>query len=274
MPELPEVETVRRQLEAAVVGRTIKGVKVRFAGRLNLKPAALAKAVVGAKVAAVARRAKLLLIGLDNGWTMAVHLKMTGHFALQPTGQPWGKHAHVIFKLDQGEDLVFEDLRKFGFIRLYRTEEIPEVVAGHKYGPEPLERSFSDKVFAACLARRGGKQVKGALLDQTCIAGVGNIYADESLWQAKIRPDRRVSTLKPAEIKALRQAIIKSLRSGVRHNGTTADDFFDIYGQPGQNQTKLKAYGRGGEPCPRCRQPLQKFKLVGRGTHWCPKCQK
>lgn len=274
MPELPEVETVRRQLESAVVGREIRGLRVRFAGRLNRKPAALAKAVVGAKVADVRRRAKLLLIELDNGFTLAVHLKMTGRFLLQPTGRPLGKHAHVVFRLDRKQELVFEDLRKFGFLRLYSTAKVPEMLAAAKYGPEPLEDSFSARQLAACLASRPNSRVKAALLDQTCIAGIGNIYADESLWRAKIRPERRVASLKPAEISALRRAIRQSLRLAVKHRGTSSEDFLDLYGQPGDNVHRLKAYGRADRPCPRCGQPLVKSKVAGRGTHWCRTCQK
>jgi formamidopyrimidine-DNA glycosylase len=274
MPELPEVETVRRQLESAVVGRSIRGLRVRFAGRLNRKPTALAKATVGVRVTAVRRRAKLLLIELSNGFTLAVHLKMTGRFLLQPAGRALGKHAHVVFRLDRGQELVFEDLRKFGFLRLYPTAKVPAMLAAAKYGPEPLEKGFTARQLSDCLDRRPNSRVKAALLDQTCIAGIGNIYADESLWRARIRPERRVGSLKPRDISALYRAIRQSLRLAVRHRGTSSEDFLDLYGQPGDNAHRLKAYGRTGQPCPRCGQPLVKSKVAGRGTHWCRTCQK
>jgi formamidopyrimidine-DNA glycosylase len=274
MPELPEVETVRRQLEKEVVGRTIQGVTVRFGGRLNLKPVAFGKAVVGARVVSVARRAKLLLIGLSNGMTMVVHLKMTGRFRLVPADTGPGPHVHVVFRLSRKQDLFFEDVRKFGFIRVYPDEELPEVLARQSYGPEPLEPGFGDAEFGACLRRRAGKRIKAALIDQTCVAGVGNIYADESLWRAGIRPERKAGGLKPKEIGALRRGLLTSLKLSLRHRGTSSEDFLDLYGRPGDNVSRLKVYGRGGQPCPRCRRPLLKKKVAGRSAHWCRHCQK
>jgi len=275
MPELPEVETIRRQLEKEAVGRRVKGVDVRFAGRLNVKPAVLIKALVGSRIISVRRRAKLLLVGFASGWTLVFHLKMTGRLLLVPAGTRPGKHDHLVFDLDRGRTLFFEDVRKFGYQKLVRTEDVEEaVITAGGYGPEPLEPGFNFGSFAGCLRRFGRKKVKPSLLDQTCIAGIGNIYADESLWRARINPERRVGTLGSAELKALYAGVRDSLKTSIRNRGTSADDYLDLYGREGKNEAELKAYGREGLKCRRCGGPIAKMRLAGRGTHYCPRCQK
>jgi len=275
MPELPEVETIRRQLESEVVGRTVRSVDVIFGKRLNVAPAVFVRTLAGAKMEGVGRRAKLLLFRFSNGWTMAAHLKMTGRFLLRPAGAEPTKHVHVVFHLSGGNELFFEDVRKFGFLKLVRTAELESGLLGKEtYGPEPLERGFTAPAFAACLARRASKRVKPALMDQTCIAGVGNIYADEALWRAKVRPERRVGSLKPAEMKLLYRGLLVSLKASIRSRGTSADDYLDLYGRQGTYAGKLKAYGRDGEPCERCGTKLVKVRIGGRSAHYCPKCQK
>lgn len=275
MPELPEVETIRRQLEKEVVGRRIKAVDVRFAGRLNVSAREFARRVTGARFSAIGRRAKLLLLGLSNGESIATHLKMTGKFLIMPAAAVPTKHDHLVFRLDGGKTLFFRDVRKFGYLRIYRTDRLgAEVYDKEGYGPEPLEREFTAKRFAMCLRGAGATRIKPRLMAQTCIAGIGNIYADESLWRARIKPDRRVSTLKDAEIVALHRAIVASLSASVKRHGTSADDFLDLYGKKGTNAALLKAYGRAGKPCARCRTPIRKIRFAGRGTHFCPKCQK
>ncbi|MFA6603784.1 MAG: bifunctional DNA-formamidopyrimidine glycosylase/DNA-(apurinic or apyrimidinic site) lyase [Patescibacteria group bacterium] len=275
MPELPEVETIRRQLEKEAVGRRIKGVDVRFSGRLNVKPAVLAKALVSSRIIAARRRAKLLFVDFSSGWTLVLHLKMTGRLLLVPAKTRPGKHDHLVFHLNGGRDLFFEDVRKFGYQKLIRTEEVEEaiVVAGD-YGPEPLEPGFTLARFTGCLRKFGRKKIKPSLLDQTCLAGIGNIYADESLWRARIRPERRVATLGPAELKALYAGVRDSLKISIRNRGTSADDYLDLYGKKGTNEAALKAYGREGLKCRRCGGLIAKVRLAGRGTHYCPRCQK
>lgn len=275
MPELPEVETVRRQLQAAVAGRTIRDVAVRFGRRLNVAPDELARILRGRKVVSVGRRAKLLVFNLSGGWTMIAHLKMTGRFLLVPSGQEPEKHTHVVFRLSGGKDLWFDDFRKFGYLRVYPTDRLEaEVFAKEEYGPEPLEKGFTAEKFAACLTSRQGKKVKPALTDQTCIAGIGNIYADEALWRAGVRPTRRIASLKAGEIKALHRGAIGALRQGIKYGGTSSDSYLDVYGRQGRNASRLAAYGREGEACRRCGQAIVKIRLGGRGTHYCPKCQK
>lgn len=275
MPELPEVETIRRQMERDVVGRKVEGVVVRFGGRLNVKPAAFAAGVAGATLVAAGRRAKLLILGLSNGNSLVVHLKMTGRFLLVPAGTAPTKHAHVVFRLSGGNDLHFEDVRKFGYLRLYRTEDLArEVFDKEAYGPEPLDPSFTPSRFAMCVRGRGKKRIKPLLMEQTCIAGIGNIYADESLWGARIRPQRKADSLSDADLRRLHDAVRESLKASLKLRGTSADMYVDLYGKKGENLSRLKAYGREGEPCGRCGTPIKKIAFAGRGTHFCPKCQK
>lgn len=274
MPELPEVETIRRQLEKEVVGRRIKAVEVRFAGRLNVSAREFVRRTAGARIVSAGRRAKLLLLGLSNGETLASHLKMTGKFLLMPAVAEATKHDHVVFRLNGGKALFFRDVRKFGYLRIFKTAQLAkEVFEKEGYGPEPLEKSFTARRLGECLSGKGAKRIKPRLMSQTCIAGIGNIYADESLWRSGIRPDRKVSSLKLAELKSLHRAIVASLRASVARRGTSADDFLDLYGKRGDNAALLKAYGRVGKPCLRCRKPIRKIRFAGRGTHFCATCQ-
>ena len=274
MPELPEVETIRRQMQKEIVGAKILGVDVRFSGRLNVKPAEFSRGVTGARIVGVGRRAKLLLIGLSNGRTMVVHLKMTGRFLLSKGKGTPNKHTHLVFRLSGGRTLMFEDVRKFGYVKLLRTDDLEEkVFARERYGPEPLEPSFTPEVFAACVRQRPNKKIKPLLMEQACIAGIGNIYADESLWRARVRPQRRAGSLTAAELRALHAGVLESLRGSLAVRGTSADMYVDLFGERGNNVARLNVYGREGEPCRRCRGPIKKVFFAGRGTHFCPKCQ-
>lgn len=274
MPELPEVETVRRQLLAELAGRRIRSVEVNYGGRLNVPVADFVSTVSGRTVKTVERRAKLLVIRLSGGWTLLSHLKMTGLYRLVPKGTPAGKHDHIVFRLVGPHDLMFNDFRKFGFIRLYPDAEAEAKIASEGYGPEPLEKAFTPAIFAACLRRRPNAKVKQVLMDQQCVAGIGNIYADESLWDARLAPTRPVKKLKDAELKTLHDSVVTALKASVRRRGTSAESFFDLYGRKGTNVKFLQAYGREGEPCARCGTPLRKVRLAGRGTVFCPQCQK
>ncbi len=275
MPELPEVETIRRQLAREVKGSVILSADVRFGKRLNLPADRFAAAVRGARIQDVGRRAKLLVFTLSNGWTMVAHLKMTGRFLLKPEGAEPTKHTHVVFHLSGRRQLFFEDVRKFGFIRLFPSGEVEKAVfQKEKYGPEPLEPSFGFDRFAECLMKRASRRVKPSLMDQTCIAGIGNIYADESLWRAGVRPDRRISSLSPAELRKLYRGILTSFRESIKHHGTSADMYVDLYGRQGTYVRKLRVYGREGQRCYRCGGRIVKVRMGGRGTHFCPKCQK
>jgi formamidopyrimidine-DNA glycosylase len=275
MPELPEVETIRRQLEKEAVGLKVVGVDVRWGGRLSPKPNEFSAAVSGRKIAGVGRRAKLLIVNFSGGKSLVIHLKMTGRLLLVPGTTPPGRHTHVVFSLSDGRKLFFEDIRKFGYIRLYETGSLEsDVFTKEKYGPEPLSPSFSLDSFSGCLRRRPESRVKAALMDQSCLAGIGNIYADESLWRGGLRPNRRVGSLKEVEFRRLYRGAVASLRDSIKHGGSSSDDYLDLYGRQGGNVPRLKVYGREGKPCRRCGRPIVKVRQGGRGTHFCKYCQK
>ncbi|MFC1638918.1 bifunctional DNA-formamidopyrimidine glycosylase/DNA-(apurinic or apyrimidinic site) lyase [Patescibacteria group bacterium] len=275
MPELPEVETIRRQLAKDIVGRTVRSVDVRFSGRINLSPKRFRAAVEGRRIREVGRRAKMLLLHLSGGKTLVVHLKMTGLLLLaEPDHEP-GKHTHIVFRLSGGRVLFFDDVRKFGFVRLHETAGLEDDVFGPaRLGVEPLGRAFTAPRFADCLARHARGAVKPLLLSQKCVVGVGNIYADETLWKSRIRPDRRAGSLSPSEARRLHTAIRDVLRESVRLGGTSFDTYRDAHGSTGGYVRRLKAYGREGKRCARCRGTMVKTRLGGRGTHWCRGCQK
>jgi formamidopyrimidine-DNA glycosylase len=275
MPELPEVETVCRQLEKAVVGKKINEVEIRFSGRLNLSVEKFSAEVCGRRIAAIDRRAKLIMIRLSGGKTLVVHLKMTGKLLLvEPDHEP-GKHTHIIFRLSGRRVLFFDDMRKFGFVRLFDTADVEsKVIAPAKLGAEPFGPDFTVKGFSACLARHGRSAIKALLLSQKCVVGVGNIYSDETLWRAQIRPDRLAGDLRPAEVKRLHVAIKSILKKAIEMGGSSVGDYRNAENQRGSYARLLKAYGRAGQPCQRCRKPIKKTRLAGRGTHYCPTCQK
>lgn len=276
MPELPEVETIRRQMERALKGRKISGVEVRFAGRLNVPAEEFARKISGAAFKAFGRRAKLLLLHLSNGWTIVAHLKMTGGFLLKPKAAKPGKHDHVIFHLSDGRQLWFEDQRKFGFLKLFKTGELEEkVFAKEGYGPEPLDPSFTFRRFKMCVTGRAKKKIKPLLMEQTCIAGIGNIYADEACWYGKVHPERRISTLSESELRGVYRGALQSMRQALKHRGSSADNYADLYGEEGGYVPHLKVYGREGEKCRRGDGGVvKKIRINSRGAHFCPKCQK
>jgi formamidopyrimidine-DNA glycosylase len=274
MPELPEVETIRRQLEKAVVGKTIKATEVLSIKRLNVSAAALKKGTVGAKIIAVRRRAKLLMIDLGNGRSLAIHLKMTGRVLLVGKNAPPAKHTFVIFKLSNGEQLMWEDYRRFGFLKLFSKSELEKYLAAQKYGPEPLDKNFDAAALSACFNKRPRVKIKQLIMDPMCIAGIGNIYAAEALYFARVRPDRAAGDISKKEIVELLKGIRKVLLGSIAVRGTSADAYVDAMGEAGDNVKNLKVYGREGESClRRDGGVIKKTKLAGRGTYWCPACQ-
>lgn len=275
MPELPEVETLRRQLEGALKGRRITSVDVRFGGRIRPSASALVKAATGASFKAFGRRAKLLLSNLSNGWTIVTHLKMTGSYLVKPAGTPPTKHVHVVFHLDKKEDLWFEDVRKFGYLKVLKTADLEkEIFDKEGYGPEPLDPSFTFAKFKMCVTSRPHKKIKPLLMEQGCIAGIGNIYADEAVWYGKVHPERTVGSLSETELKGVYKGAIKALKDSVARQGSSADNFVDLYGKEGGNVPHLNVYGREGKKCKRCGTPLKKIWVAQRGAVYCPTCQR
>lgn len=284
MPELPEVETIRRQLEKEIKGATIKNVVVRSSKPLNVSAKKFVAAVRGAKIKEVGRRAKLLLLYLkpimgvfvdtNTPIIVAFHLKMTGRMLLAGKKEPPTKHTHIVFELSGGRNLFFEDYRKFGFVKLLKENDLEKYLACQGYGPEPFAKNFSYATMKACLLAHKNKRLKDILMDQTCIAGIGNIYAAEICFFAKVRPDRKIADITEAEFKKIYDGTKKILADAIANRGTSADAYVDAYGKQGTFVPKLKVYDREGEKCLRCGGIVKKEKLGGRGTYWCPACQK
>ncbi len=281
MPELPEVETVARQLARAVVGKTIARVVILAPKSVRGAHAGLAP-LVDCTVSGVDRRAKLIRIACGNpsaplraGWTLLVHLKMTGRLLRLPAGHPPGPYTRAVFTFTDGTQLFFDDMRRFGYLLLLPTAEADAHFIREGYGPEPLASEFDVPAFTACLARRSRARIKAALLDQTCIAGIGNIYADEALFAAGIRPTRKAGSLAVRERKALHAAIRDVLKRSVAVGGSSTVNYVDTAGKRGGFVSHLLAYGHGGEACPRQDGgTIRKTVVAGRGTHWCPVHQK
>lgn len=274
MPELPEVETIRRQLADAVVGRHVNQVEVRYSGRINIAADEFSQIVEGRIITGIRRRAKMLVIDLSGGYSLVVHLKMSGKLLLREPNHDPGKHTHIMFWLSDEKVMFFDDMRKFGFVRLYRTAELGELVfEPARLGSEPLGEEFTPEVFRACLRNHSRSTLKPLLLSQKCVVGVGNIYADETLWKARIRPDRKAGKLSDAEIGRLREAIRCILAKSIERGGTSFDQYRDAAGSRGSYVEMLKVYGRQGKTCERCGSEIRKDRLGGRGTHWCSGCQ-
>jgi formamidopyrimidine-DNA glycosylase len=270
MPELPEVETVAGDLRRRLVGLTVTGATVTWQ-RTIARPSAeeFEQQIVGRRVLSVGRRAKYIVIELDRG-CLLVHLMMSGRLHLVPAGAPPHDHLRVTLNFDSGLEMRFQDTRKFG--RIYLVDELQEVTAG--LGPEPLDELFTVDDFRRRLARRKGR-LKSLLLNQRFLAGLGNIYADEALFAARLHPLRRADSLTGAEQVRLYEAIRAVLGDAVQGRGTTLSDggYTDASGQAGTYQARLAVYGRRGDACLRCQAPIERSVVGGRSTHYCPNCQ-
>ena len=272
MPELPEVETVVRDLQPHLVGRCLAALRVgkkalrsKWSRRWNAQ-------IVGRCVRGIERRGKWILIDLDGPW-LVIHLGMTGQFVVAPADHPRQNHTHLVFTLDRGShELRFRDVRRFGSAACYASrQDIDAYFARQRLGPEPfeLERDY----WRAHLAKTR-RNLKAILLDQRAVAGVGNIYADESCFEAKLPPTMLGSELSPREADRLRAAIGVVLRRAIDLGGSTIRDYVGGSGLMGNYQHEFRVYGRTGEPCGRCGTPIERIVLAGRSTHFCPRCQK
>lgn len=269
MPELPEVETVVRALREPLIGRTITAFRNTWPNHIDRpEPDALALRIQGLHIRAVDRRAKYIVITLSDDETLIIHLRMTGHLAVVAASLPVDKHTHTVFALDDGRELRFRDVRKFGTVALVNNSA--EILG--KLGPEPLDDAFTVDVLQQRFAGRK-RAVKPLLLDQTVIAGIGNIYADEALFHAGIDPRRPVNTLDSAEIEALHGAIRHVLREGIAREGASISDYVKPDGEKGDMQNAVAVFRRTDMPCYTCGTPVQRIKLAQRSTHFCPVCQ-
>ncbi|MBM7617477.1 formamidopyrimidine-DNA glycosylase [Weissella uvarum] len=273
MPELPEVETVRRGLTRLVKGRTVLSTEVRWPKIVNnMTPEEFDATLAQRKIEKIDRRGKYLLFRFSGDYTMVSHLRMEGSYYTVPTGTTPGKHDLVTFHLDQDVDLFYRDTRKFGRMTLVKNEDLNQVPGLSALGPEPNETDLTFDYMKE-IFRKSHARIKPFLLDQSHIAGIGNIYADETLWQSKIHPKTHVDRLTDEQISTLRENIINEMARSIDHHGTTVHSFTNAFGQAGEFQNELEVYGRVGEPCLRCGTPLEKIKVAQRGTTYCPHCQ-
>jgi formamidopyrimidine-DNA glycosylase len=274
MPELPEVETVRRGLGPLIVGRRILGVKVRERRlREAIDPDALAARLSRRRIERVERRAKYLLLRLDGGGALLVHLGMTGRLTLRPAGAPLEPHLHVVFSLDRGVELRFQDPRRFGLVDFVEAGAIDRDRRLSGLGIEPLSAAFTGARLHA-LARGLRRPVKSFLMDARFVAGVGNIYASEALFLAGVRPQRSVRRVPIDAWERIALCVRKVLRQAIRKGGTSFRDFRDANGDAGYFQVFLRVYDREGEPCRRCGGRVRRAVLGGRSTFYCPRCQR
>jgi formamidopyrimidine-DNA glycosylase len=295
MPELPEVETVARDLHRWVAGATIADVEVRWERTIRHPQPVdrFAEELRGAQIARVGRRAKSVLVHLVEGRVMTVALRMTGALIVAAPGSADDRYARVVFCLADGRELRYRDVRKFGRIGLFEGgglrrrppagrrggKRVREASAGYRvgdvfarHGPEPLARSFSVGRLAERLRGRTAR-LKSLLLDQSFVAGIGNIYADEALWRGRLHPLRSADSLSEAEVRRLHRSIRAVLREGIVNRGASFSDYVGADGEPGENAERLAVYRRTGAPCLRCGRPIARIVVGQRSTHFCPHCQ-
>jgi formamidopyrimidine-DNA glycosylase len=273
VPELPEVETVRRRLAPALEGRSFERVEITDPRVTRpLDPQDVARELEGERVQAVDRRGKYLIVRFESGRALLIHLRMTGSLR-HGNGGELGEdpHRRAVVTLDDGSDVSYRDVRRFGTWLLLEPSETDGYVDA-RVGREPLDDAYRAKHLAERLERRRAP-IKAALLDQRTVAGVGNIYADEALWRAKVHPLTPANELSPDEVKAVHKGVRESLRAGVRRQGSTLRDYQLPDGSSGRAQERFKVYGRAGRPCERCGTPIDKIRAAGRGTWYCPSCQ-
>jgi len=272
MPELPEVETVRRRLAPHLTGRTIVRARIDDDRLVRPEPReAVAARLAGTRVTALDRRGKHLLVRLDDGATLAIHLRMTGNLLLDGAGDL--SHLRAVLELDDATRIAYTDQRRFGTWQVLEGEpELDEFLA-ERLGLEPLDAEFSGRSLARALRGRRAA-VKALLLDQRLVAGVGNIYADEALWAAKIHPETPGGLVSRPKLDALAVALRDVLEAGIEAQGSTLRDFRTPDGGYGSMQERFQVFDRAGEPCPRCGTPIVKLRVAQRGTHVCPHCQR
>ena len=286
MPELPEVETVRRGLERLIVGKTIASVSHDNPKSFPNPTSEVDQFLIGASVSAVRRRAKVLLIDLSSNYTLVTHLKMTGQLVYRGEqvfgaghpndsliGELPDRSTRVIIEFTDQTFLYFNDQRKFGWMRLLPTISVPEIDFMKKFGPEPLEDEFTAHIFYERLQRRKNTTIKAAILDQTVVAGIGNIYADESLWGAKIHPATRVADVPASSVQRLTSEMKSVMLLSIEKGGSTDRNYVNAEGKKGSYIDFARVFRRENLPCPRCGTTIIKIRVAGRGTHICDVCQ-
>lgn len=271
MPELPEVETIVRGLRRTVLNKKISSVKMLPSRVLQSGPDFIRRNLTGEKITGVKRRGKNIILELSSNKSILVHLGMTGNLFYLGKSIPWRKHDQVDIGFSDGAHLRYADIRKFGKFKLVRSSQMQKEERLRSLGPEPLE--ISEKDFVDLLHNKKGK-IKSTLLNQKVIAGIGNIYADEALWDAKIHPQEKASNLSRAKLAKLHHAVLKILRKAIKAGGSSIDNYLDVEGKKGFFQFYHKVYAREGKHCPRCGTKIKRIIINQRSAHFCPNCQK
>ncbi|WP_461239482.1 bifunctional DNA-formamidopyrimidine glycosylase/DNA-(apurinic or apyrimidinic site) lyase [Paucilactobacillus sp. N302-9] len=272
MPELPEVETVRRGLMKIAQGRKIVGIDVLYGKTITNDVEFFKQSLIGQTIEQIDRRGKYLLFRFSNNLTMVSHLRMEGKYYNLGEGLTPQKHTHVIFHLDDHTELCYNDTRKFGRMTLVKTGDEMTVAGLKTIGPEPTEEALTIE-YLTKIMHKSHREIKPFLLDQSNVAGLGNIYVDEVLWLTKIHPQQHVNLVPKKVIKQLRQNIIEELALATKNHGTTVHSYTNAFGDAGAFQHQLHAYGNVGKPCERCGTKMVKIKVAQRGTTFCPHCQ-
>jgi len=277
MPELPEVETIKNQLNKLVKGKTFRSFEAANEKSVKTEIKSFKMNLKDRKIEDIKRRAKIFLFELSGGQTLLVHLKMTGQLVFAKDKKDFNdkknKHTRAVFSFKDGSFLLFNDLRKFGWLKLVKSENAAEEIKEGQLGPEPLEKTFSLELFQGILKKRPNKKIKQLLMDPYLIAGIGNIYSDEILFLSRVHPVRQTKNLKPREIKKIYENIGFVLKEALKARGTSASDYLDARGKEGGYDKKLRVYGKKKENCPICGTKIEWLKLNGRSAHFCPKCQ-
>ncbi|MBE0447120.1 MAG: bifunctional DNA-formamidopyrimidine glycosylase/DNA-(apurinic or apyrimidinic site) lyase [Actinobacteria bacterium] len=273
MPELPEVETIKREFAQVLTGRRIESVEVRSPIILDIPSSQFVGRVEGAEFRNVTRRAKYLVVDLSNGFSLIIHLKISGQLLYVLPDRPIDDYTHIIFNLDDGKQLRLRDVNSFASIWLFKTTDIPSFFAYRKMGPEPLSPNFTYESFRALIKRHPRAMIKPLLINQHFVAGIGSIYADEILFYARVHPARKVSDLSEEEIRRIYDGTRQILPEAISHRGTTTQFYLDLRGQKGEHQNYLKVHAKAGKPCEGCPGVVEKIELSGRGTYLCPSCQ-
>lgn len=288
MPELPEVETISRGIKAHLENQTISNLKILNPKLRYLIPKNIKQDCLKSKILNVKRKAKYILIELDNQNIIVIHLGMTGRLLITTKNtqkknlsteeifrhqlKHLNKYDHAIFQLENGTSLIYNDVRKFGMIDLIDKSQMESYKFFKNLGLEPLDKAFSFKAFEEIISKRN-KSIKSTIMDANLIVGVGNIYANEALFKAKIHPERLASNLTQSEIKELRLEIIKVLNAAIEAGGSTLKDYANEKGESGYFQFNFKVYGRNGQPCTKCKTIIERIKQNGRSSFFCPECQ-
>ena len=272
MPELPEVETVRRGLEKLILGKKISNIEIRYPKMIKTDLNQFQKELPGQVIQSMGRRGKYLLFNLRDK-VLISHLRMEGKYFYYPDEIPERKHAHILVHFEDGTTLVYEDVRKFGTMELLAPELLDSYFISKKLGPEPTDQDFDLGRFKLAL-KKSKKPIKSHLLDQTLVAGLGNIYVDEVLWRAKVHPSRLSNSLTAQEARKAHDETIKVLGQAVEKGGSTIRSYTNAFGEDGTMQEFHQVYDKAGQACSRCGSTIEKIQLGGRGTYFCPKCQR